>query len=91
MEIKARVARLEQAIKRERKRTGGDRCRCWDRCPIVIDNGDGLAEYPPEKGETCRKCGKRFKRMQGATQYLVIVTGGKDDAHEAQEMGGKAG
>lgn len=92
MEIKARVARLEQAIKRGRKRAGGDRCRCWDNCPVIVDRGDGLAEYPPEDGGTCQKCGKRFKGIPGVNSpVLVIVTGGTDDTHEAQEMGREAG
>ena len=85
MEIKARISRREQIIKRGRKRAGGERCSCLDKCPVIIDRGDGLAEYPPKIGEVCRKCGKKFKGIPGVTQMLVIITGGAQGAGDGRE------
>ena len=73
--VRARLEALEKAARRHK------RCRCWDVCPIIVDDGDGKAEYPPGLGDVCPKCGMRFRGIPGASSILVIKTGGKDGAH----------
>lgn len=68
MEIKERIARLERAALKRTKRAGN--CRCWDGVGVIVDFGGRKAEYPPDPGAVCPKCGKIFRGVPGG--YLVI-------------------
>lgn len=84
MEIKARLAKIEKSISgRARKWGKGDFCQCPYNF-IVVDFGDGKAEYPPKRGEICPKCGKP---SSGRKPGLIIFGGTPDDDGRAQETG----
>jgi len=67
MGINSRLARIENGISRQMKKGRGGFCKC--NYGLVVDFGDGKAEYPPERGGICPKCGRKYK---GSQQILVI-------------------